>query len=208
MIENNQNAVETTPAQNGNSFQTVDVTNTERTVTAKDFLFGNSAFYEGRTFKLVGVEKRIILNEDEIALRDKMLADAKAKAEAEGADVNEALKSAQANFISKLDPSKRVNVVFTTDIGDDRACLWLSSYRLDKTKLDNQTPHQPVYRDGDFDKAVYAMMDSLQPTDDMFVRAKAVFEQFKDATIIVKRKFYKSAPYGRTATIPCFHTVK
>lgn len=204
MIENNQNAVETTPAQNGNSFQTVDVTNTERTITAKDFVRGASAFYEGRTFVLKGVEKRIILNEDEIALRDRMFAEAKAKATADGTDVNEALKSAQSEFVANLDPNKRVNIVFTTDIGDDSAVIWLSSYTTAKTKLDIQ--RQPVRRDGDFDKAVYTMLETAQPNDDLFALSKQLLAQFEGQTVTVKRKFYKSAPYGRTATIPCFHT--
>lgn len=197
-------AVETTPAQNNSEFQFADVTGfSDRPVTAKDLLNGLSAFYEGRTFTIEDVRKRIFLNDAEVATRDEMLSKAKAQAEADGTDVEEAMKKAYANFISTLDPRKRVGVVFTTNLGND-ALIYVSSYTEPKTKLDNQG--KKVLRDGDFDKAVYDVLSSVQGDEDYFDKFKELLERFKGKTIVVKRKYYTSAPFNRTASIPCFHT--
>lgn len=183
MIQNQNNAVETTPAQN-NDFAYVDATATTRTTTVAEFTRGASAFYEGRTFKFKDVEKRIFLKDEDIARRDKMLAEGKTIAD----------------FIETLPSDRRVAIVFTTDIEDDSAVVWLSSYTPRKTKLDRE--NKPVLRDGNFDKVVYETLANANPNDDLFEVAKRILSQFEGKTITVRRKFYRNR--FETASIPCF----
>lgn len=187
-LSNTSAVVAQAPASNG--IQTVDVTNdSTRTVTVGEFTRGGSAFYEGRTFKFTGVSKRLILNADEIAKRDEMLASGKTEAE----------------FIATLDPNKRVQVVFTTDLPDTGAVIWLSSYTARKTKLD--VSNQPVLRDGSFDKAVYAMLANASDTDDLFALSQTVLAQFVGKTVTVRRKHFSALNRFRkaeTVSIPCF----
>lgn len=182
MLKGNASAVETTPA-----IQSIDVTNSDFTLTGSEFTNGLSAFTEGRQFKLTGVKKLLYLNEEERTRLKEMKDEGKT----------------DEDFLATLPPTKRVNVVFTTDIDDDTV-IYLSSYHLRKTKLD--VTGKPVRRDGAFDKAVYDLVDNVKQDDDLFELSQKLFKKFEGKTITVRRKLYTGLSYGRqqTLSIPCF----
>lgn len=198
MSRTNDNA--TTVAK---SFETANVTSTNATVSVGEFLNGLSAFYDGRTFRLTGVALRIVLTEDEIAERDELIT----KAQAEGKS-DEQISTIVQQFINELveKNGKKLLPVFETDIPDSSAVIWLSSYRTANTKLDSR--NQPVLRDGDFDTRVYDALANASADSDALELCKKVLSEFKDKTITVRRKFYQSGQFNKTASIPCFDTSK
>lgn len=172
-----------------NELVSVNVTSdATRVATVADFVRSASAFFDGRQFKLTGVEKRIFLNADEVAKRDEFLASGKTTDD----------------FVKTLSPDKRISVVFTTDIPDDNAVVYLSSYTERKRKLD--VGNNVVLRDGSFDKAVYTALAEAKPDDDVFALAQRIFEAFKDKTFTVRRKPYTArTKFGtQTQSVPCF----
>lgn len=193
---NGNSSSSTQGATANNGIQTVTLANdSARTTTFADIVRGASAFYDGRTFKVLRAEKRLILNDAEVELRDRMLA---------SATTDDERKAKMAEFIDGLDASKRVAVVFVTDIEGEDAVIWLSSYTLRNTKLD--VAKKPVYRDGNFDTDVYKMLNESKPTDDAFTKASELVQKYAGKTFTVKRKLYTNN-YGKTASIPCFHAL-
>lgn len=163
--------------------------------TFSEAVNGASAFVNGKEFQITGydfdVPDNILVRNFKEALADDCLEatirDSYTNAINAGKSEIEAVREALTNAPAPVDLNVNLSLVLTTTLGN-KGKIWVHSF-YGKVRTDFRG--QVVERDGTFDKYMIDKVKSMGDTDAEKV-AEAIVTEFKNKTLKVRRKYFKS----------------